>query len=165
VTELRPNITIRKLDLAGVETFAYSGGVVSRTPTSVVVEAHFSRYERLDLGYAMFERGDRFVEYFYADRWYNIFEVHAAGDDKLRGWYCNVTRPADITDNAVSAVDLALDAFIYPDGRMLVLDEDEFEALSLTDEDRAAAIGAVDELRRMAARREAPFRVSGDLTG
>lgn len=158
MTELRPTITIHKLNLAGAETFAYSGEVVSRTATSVVVEARFSRFDRLDLGYAMFERGDRFVEYFYADRWYNIFEVHAAGDDRLRGWYCNVTRPADITDNAISAVDLALDAFIYPDGRMLVLDEDEFEALSLTDEDRAAAKGAVDELKRLVELRTGLFR-------
>ncbi|MBI3360563.1 MAG: DUF402 domain-containing protein, partial [Chloroflexi bacterium] len=102
-------ITIHKLNLAGEEVFAYSGEVVSRTPTSVVVEAYFTRNDRFDLGYTVFERGDRFVEYFFTDRWYNIFDVHAAGTDELRGWYCNVTRPAVCTDGSVRAVDLALD--------------------------------------------------------
>ncbi len=151
-------VTIRKLNLAGEEVFAYSGEVVSRTPTNAVVEAYFTRYDRLDLGYTVFERGDRFVEYFYSDRWYNIFEVHAAGDDRLRGWYCNVTRPANIAEGVVSAVDLALDVFVYPDSRMLVLDEDEFEALSLTELERATARAAVEELREMAYGGVPPFR-------
>ena len=40
-------ITIRKLDLAGKELFAYDGVVVERTPTSVTLEATFTRYDRL----------------------------------------------------------------------------------------------------------------------
>lgn len=142
-------ITIRKLNLAGQEVFAYSGEVVARTPTSVVVEALFTRYDRLDLGYTVFERNDRFVEYFYTDRWYNIFEIHAVRDDHLRGWYCNVARPAEIAQDTISAVDLALDVFIYPDGRTLLLDEDEFEELNLDEAERQNALAAVAELERL----------------
>ncbi|MBI3764652.1 MAG: DUF402 domain-containing protein [Chloroflexi bacterium] len=151
-------ITIHKLNLAGEEVFAYSGEVVSRTSTSIVVEAYFTRHDRFDLGYTVFERGDRFVEYFYADRWYNIFEVHAGGDDRLKGWYCNVTRPAVITDGSVRAVDLALDVFVYPDGRMLLLDEDEFAGLSLTKYEQRAARMAVDELKQIVEAGLSPFR-------
>jgi predicted RNA-binding protein associated with RNAse of E/G family len=150
-------ITIRKLNLDGREVFAYTGRLLSRTPSAVVVEATFERYERLDLGYAVFERGDRFVEYFYSDRWYNVFEVHAVGDDQLRGWYCNITRPAILEANTVSAVDLALDAFVYPDGRVLLLDEDEFAALPLSDSERRAALEAVTELKQMVVSRKEMF--------
>jgi len=150
-------IIVRKLDLAGNEVFAYTGALLTRTPTSIIVEARFSRYDRLELGYTVFERGDRFVEHFFADRWYNIFEVHAAGADELRGWYCNVTRPAVIEDSRVSAVDLALDVWVNPDGSALVLDEDEFAALPLSPEERTAARAALAELLDLAARRAGPF--------
>ncbi|OQY20658.1 MAG: hypothetical protein B6I35_10355 [Anaerolineaceae bacterium 4572_32.2] len=47
----------------------------------------------MDLGYVALEPSDRWTECFYTDRWYNVFEIHAA-DDSLKGWYCNITRPA-----------------------------------------------------------------------
>jgi predicted RNA-binding protein associated with RNAse of E/G family len=152
-----PGITVRKLDLEGREVFAYAGRVLRRTATAVVVEAIFDRRDRMELGYTVFERGDRFVEYFYSDRWYNIFEVHAVGDDRLRGWYCNITRPAVIAGEAVSAVDLALDVFVYPDGRVLVLDEDEFAALPIAEPEREAARQALAELKGMVEAGEEPF--------
>ena len=93
------DFVIRKLDSHGREVFRYPADrVLNRTATSVTIEATFARHDRLELGYATFERGDRFVEHFYIDRWYNVFEVHATGTDALRGWYCNIARPALITE-------------------------------------------------------------------
>ena len=157
-----PSITVRKLNLAGEQTFAYTGIVLERSPTHVQLEARFGR-ARMDLGYTVFETGDRFVEWFFADRWYNIFEVHAARNDRIKGWYCNVARPAIIGDGAVSAVDLALDVWIAPDGSVQVLDEDEFAGLELSDADRRAAQAALAELAAMAHRRCKPFDGSGVL--
>ena len=51
----------------------------------------------------------RFVEYFFADRWYNIFAIYDRDDGKIKGWYCNIGMPALIEDGLVSYVDLALD--------------------------------------------------------
>jgi predicted RNA-binding protein associated with RNAse of E/G family len=156
------NVTVRKLDLHGNETYRYEGRLLARTPTSVRLEAIFTRYDRLDLGYTVFERGDRFVETYYADRWYNVFEVHAAGTDALRGWYCNITRPARIEAGQVSAVDLALDVWVNPDGSTRMLDEDEFAALPLSAEDAAAARAALREVRALASRRAGPFAPAGN---
>jgi protein associated with RNAse G/E len=90
---------------------------------------------------------DRFVETFYTDRWYNIFEIYDRDDRGLKGWYCNIGYPA-VTDNGtVSYVDLALDLWISADGRQTVLDEDEFAALPLTDRDRELALQALEELK------------------
>jgi len=151
-----PPILIRKLNLRGEQTWSYSGVVLERGPAHVRLEARFNR-ETMDLGYVVFETGDRFVEWFFADRWYNIFEVHSVHDDRIKGWYCNVTRPATIEAGVVAAVDLALDVWIAPDGSVSVLDEGEFAALDLSDAERQAALGALEELRSMARERKRPF--------
>ena len=151
------SITIRKLDLAGQEVYAYPGQVLERTATSVTLEAFFSRYDRLELGYTVFERGDRFVEHFYTDRLYNVFEIYAVGTNTLRGWYCNLTRPAVVEDRQISAVDLALDVWVEADGRAQVLDEAEFAALPLAPQEISAVRAACAELLDLAARQAGPF--------
>lgn len=154
---LTPDFTIQKLDFNGQVVYAYPGRLLARTPGAVVLEAFFDRADRLELGYTVFERGDRFVEYFYADRWYNLFEVYAVGSGALRGWYANLARPAQIEDGQVSAVDLALDVWIAPEGEGRILDEAEFAALPLTPAEAQAVQAACAELLGLAARRAGPF--------
>ena len=50
----------------------------------------------------------------------------------LRGWYCNIGKPALLDGDCLSYVDLALDLLVFPDGRQFVLDEDEFLRLDLS---------------------------------
>ena len=128
-------ITVIKLNLKGQETWRYEGQVLERTPTSLVLHALFNAPDRPFMGTSL-KRGDRFVEVYFTDRWYNVFEIHDRADGRLKAWYCNVGRPAVIQDGEVSYEDLALDLLVYPDGRQLVLDEDEFAALPLSEEDR-----------------------------
>ena len=143
---------------------SYQGQVIRRDATSIVLEARWQRARR-DLGYLVLEPGDRFIEFFFADRWYNIFEIHAGVDDRLKGWYCNIARPGVFADDILSAVDLALDLFVYPDGRTLTLDQDEFDALNLQRDDPEAwqcSLAAMDELKTMLAARRAPFNAIPD---
>ena len=99
---------------------------------------------------------DSDLETFYRDRWYNVFAVYDRDDGVLKGWYCNVTRPATITDAAVSSDDLALDVWVSPAGDVTVLDEDEFAALPLPPADRTAARAALAQLLALAGRGELP---------
>lgn len=154
-------ITIQKLDHTGKLKYQYPGEVVERTPTSVCVVAPFVGRESVDLGCVVLRRGDTFTEWHYSDRWYNIFQVNAVEDGHLKGWYCNVTRPATITARQVSADDLALDVYVMPDGEIHLLDEDEFAALNLSADEQAAAWRAVDALRQAAADRIPPFQLIG----
>jgi len=151
--EVRPpagdSVTVHKLDAAGVETWYYSGEVLRTTPTSITLVATFDREDR-SLGGLELQRGDRFVETFYADRWYNVFRIHGGRDGRLKGWYCNVTRPAKIEPGHVYADDLALDLVVLPNGECQVLDEEEFEALQLTPEERETALEALEELKASA---------------
>lgn len=150
------SITINKLNLAREVTWSYPGRVIDRTPSQIIVEARFNR-ETANAGYVVFERGDRFVERFFADRWYNIFEIHAVGDDHLKGWYCNIARPAEFHDGAIEQVDLALDVWVNPDGSYTVLDQAEFDALPLDAATRHRARRAVGEIVYLLYHRAAPF--------
>jgi protein associated with RNAse G/E len=97
----------------------------------------------------VFKMGDRFIEYYYTDRWYNIFAVRDGVNGEIKGWYCNIGKPAVIEDRAVSYVDLALDLWVSADGKQTVLDEDEFEALELNEELRAGALNGLEELKQL----------------
>ena len=149
-------IRIYKQDEHGNEVLHYDGVVVSRTETEICVRAVF-QYGTADMGYMTMERGDIFTEWFYTDRWYNIFRIENGKTGALRGWYCNITRPAVINAAEIRADDLALDVIITPDGTTHLLDEDEFEALAIPVEDRQAARDAVAHLYAQIAQRRPPF--------
>jgi len=154
-------VTVRKLDHTGRPVTAYPGRVLRRDGHTVVLRTGWDRAP-LDLGFVVLEPGDRWTEYFYDDRWYNIFEI-CASDGRLKGWYCNVTRPARIGAGEVAAEDLALDLWVGPDGETRVLDEDEFAALGLNPVEREAARRALAELEAMVAQGMDPFgRRQGD---
>lgn len=137
---------IYKLALDGRVLWQYAGRLVSREAQAVVVEAFFDREDAPFMGITL-KRGDRFVETYYSGRWYNIFEIYDRDDGGLKGWYCNVAKPATIADGSVSYVDLALDLWVAADGTQTVLDEDEFEALGLDETTRQAALRGLEELR------------------
>ena len=152
---MKTPITIRKLDHTGRQVTAYPGQVLRRDGSTIVLRTSWNRAP-LDVGYVVLEPGDRWTEYFYADRWYNIFEIRAGGG-RLKGWYCNITRPACVATDEVSAEDLALDLWVASDGETLVLDEDEFAALPLSPTEREAAQNGLAELQTMVRQKTPPF--------
>ena len=147
-SEAVPRIKVQKKNLSGEVTVEYDGIVLQRGENSVTLEALFTR-EDMPFMDVIFKKGDRFVEYFYADRWYNIFKIHDRDHGEVKGWYCNIGKPAEIKDNIVSYVDLALDLWVSADGKQTVLDEDEFEELALTKELSAAALKGLEELKTL----------------
>ena len=102
-----PVMKILKKNLADEVTWQYDGEVLRRDETSITVEAFFNR-DDMPFQEIVLKRNDRFVETFYTDKWFNIFEIYDRDDGKLKGWYCNITKPAVIDDGFVAYVDLAL---------------------------------------------------------
>ncbi len=149
-------ITVHKLNEQGVEVFHYRGILIEEQGTSLTLEA---RFERSDIQFfeLTFREGDRFLETYYTDRWFNIFEIYDVDDDHLKGWYCNITRPARIEQGHIYAEDLALDLLVYQDRRVRVLDEDEFEEMDLNESDRKNALSALEELKLWVKARKGPF--------
>lgn len=149
-------VTVIKLDPRGTAKVRYQGELLKRLVDGVVVQAAWTMAVK-DLGYTVFEPGDRFVEYYYADRWFNIFDILSAQGTR-KGWYCNVAAPAMISDEKIEQIDLLLDVWVYPNGETLILDEDEFAAdTSMTEQQRANATQGLRTLLAMIADRQEVF--------
>ena len=137
---------ILKKNLAGDVTWQYDSEVLHRDETSITVEAFFNR-DDLPFQEIVLKRNDRFVETFYSDRWYNIFEIYDRDDNHFKGSYCNIGKPAVIEDDFISYVDLVLDLWVSADGTQTVLDEDELEELNLDDELKRRVYDGLKELQ------------------
>ena len=148
-------VTIRKLDHTSRQVAAYPGQVLWQKEGTIALRTVWERAP-LDLGFTVLETGDPWIEHYFPGQWYNIFEI-CASDGRLKGWYCNITRPARITAGSIEAEDLALDLWVAPDGAMQVLDEDEFAALPLSADERQAARAALAKLKAMVSQRVPPF--------
>jgi hypothetical protein len=139
-------IKVQKKNPAGEVTYEYEGELLNRDANSITLEALFNR-EDMPFMDVVLKKGDRFVEHYYADRWYNIFAVYDRDDGEIKGWYCNIGKPAVIDDGVVSYVDLALDLWVSANGKQTVLDQDEFEKLDLNEELSAGALNGLNELK------------------
>jgi len=148
-------VVVIKLDISGKETWRYAGHILEQDEHSLLLEAFFNRPDTPFHG-ILLGQGDRFLETYYNDRWYNIYEIHDRISGELKGWYCNVSRPAIFEPGRISYVDLALDLLVYPNKTQLVLDEDEFAALVLDDEIRATALAALEDLKQELERKTRP---------
>lgn len=141
-----PPITVIQQNHTGAEVWRYEGKLIARAEDHLVVEAFFDRQDMHFHGMWL-RRGDRFLETYYFERWYNFFEIRACENNQLRGWYCNVASPAEFDGQHIRYRDLALDLLVFPDGRQFVLDEDEFADLPLTQAQRHKAQRALFELQ------------------
>jgi protein associated with RNAse G/E len=149
-------ITVVKQNPRGEATIQYSGEVIEPLQDGVVIQAHWQRPIK-DLGYTRFEPGDSFIEYYYTDKWFNIFDIATAGGQR-KGWYCNIAEPASISDGFIKQNDLLLDVWVDPWGKSLILDEDEFESdTTLSDEQRKGARQGLQQLLELVSSRKGPF--------
>jgi len=155
MTSERASITVVKLDARGRVKLRYPAAVVARRPHGLVVQAAWTLPPR-DLGCARFEPGDRFTEYYYTDRWFDVQEV-ARADGGRKGWYCDIAEPAVIAGDQLRLVDLELDVWVSAAGEPLVLDEGEFATRPLSAAQRAGARQGLRALLALLAARQDAF--------
>ncbi|MFI6465157.1 DUF402 domain-containing protein [Streptomyces sp. NPDC050528] len=147
----------RQLDVvlvkAGRTKIRYAAELLFDDGVRLAVRAPWAGDGVRDFGFVRFERGDVFTEYYWRDRWYAVKEVRD-GAGQLKGWYCDITRPATLSGAELVVEDLDLDLWISADGTdVRRLDEDEFEESGLAESDpaaAAAATAALDTLERLA---------------
>ncbi|MEU3338987.1 DUF402 domain-containing protein [Streptomyces sp. NPDC006668] len=146
----RLNVVLVK---AGRTKIGYEADLVEDDGDRIAVRALWAGEGVRDFGFVRFEKGDVFTEYYWRDRWYAVKEVRDA-EGGLKGWYCDVTRPAVLFGSELIVEDLDLDLWRSADGRdVRRLDEDEFAASGLAERDpqaAAAAVAALDTLERLA---------------
>ncbi|MDJ1642043.1 DUF402 domain-containing protein [Streptomyces pakalii] len=146
-----PEELVVALTKAGRTKIRYPAELVRDDGVRVIVRAPWAAPGVRDFGFVRFEPGDVFTEHYWRDRWFAVKEVRT-GDGGLKGWYCDITRPAVLADGVLAVEDL--DLWVSADGScVLRLDEDEFAASGLAERDPAtagAAASALDELERLA---------------
>ena len=122
-------VRVDKLRPDGSLHFSWNGTVLRCDELGIVLRAEFN-VDVVEREWGTFRRGDVFHEFYYWDRWYNVFEV-SQPDGTLKGWYANIGLPAelDAESGVLRYVDLELDVWANPDGRFVILDQDEFDDL------------------------------------
>ncbi|NEB02167.1 DUF402 domain-containing protein [Streptomyces sp. SID13726] len=131
---------------AGRTKIRYEAELLTDDGTRVTVRAPWAGRGVRDFGFVRFEPGDVFTEHYWRDRWYAVKEVRSASGT-LKGWYCDITRPATLNGTELVVEDLDLDLWVSADGKdVLRLDEDEFEESGLRRTDPVAAASAMTAL-------------------
>ena len=152
-------ITVRVHKYDGAEHRQWNATIAHRQNSLIVLDAEFAADVQHDL-LGNISRGTRTIEYYWLDRWYNIFQfLESDGTTKL--FYCNVSMPPVISGGVLSYTDLDIDILVQPDWSFRVLDLEEFEANALQfgypDSVKQQAHATVDELISRIQTRQFPF--------
>jgi protein associated with RNAse G/E len=125
----------------------------------IVLEGNFAEEVRHSL-LGTIAADTRSVEYYWFDRWYNVFRFTEPSGD-LRNYYCNINLPPVIEGNVLSFIDLDMDVVVAPDFTCRVVDQDEFHdnasRFGYPAEIQERAMAAVDELLALVQTRQFPF--------
>ncbi len=65
-------------------------------------------------------------EYYWLDRWYNVFRFHEPEGD-FRNFYCNLNMPPVFQNNVLDYVDLDIDVIVWKDFSYEIHDLDDFK--------------------------------------
>ena len=152
-------ITVRVLKYDGAEYRRWRARVTLLRGPLLVLDAEFeSDVQHGQLG--NIPRGTRTIEYYWLDRWYNVFRF-LKEDGSTRLYYCNVNMPPALEGDMLSYIDLDMDILVQPDLSYQILDLDEFERhakqFGYSEQVKMQARAALGELVSMIASRQFPF--------
>jgi uncharacterized protein len=152
-------ITVRALKHNGKENRQWNARLRRTAGNLLILDAEFDVDVQHEL-LGTITKGTRTIEYYWLDRWYNIFQFLKDNGETML-FYCNINMPPARKDDVLTYVDLDIDVLVDANLSYRVLDEDEFEANAMTygysDEIRRHAHEAVTELSNMIEGRQFPF--------
>jgi protein associated with RNAse G/E len=152
-------IEVRTFKFDGQPHRTWNAELVRQKDSLLVLDGKFDDDIEHDL-LGTIASGTHSLEYYWLDRWYNVFRF-SQPNDKLRNYYCNVNMPPKFINGILSYVDLDLDILVAPDFSYQVLDLEDFErnvtAYGYSLEIQANARRAVEELTGMIQLRQFPF--------
>ena len=128
-----------------------------QVPLLVFVGEFDDDVDHPDLG--RIEKGTVSYEYYWFDRWYNIFRFHLPNGE-LRNFYCNISMPPQFDGEVLDYVDLDIDIVVWPDLRHTVLDREDYVAnarrFGYPPEVNAKVEDTLNELLELIASRDLP---------
>ena len=159
---MQSQTTVRVLKYDGTEYRRWDATMARQEDRLIVLDAEFDHDVQHHL-LGEIPRGTRTLEYYWLDRWYNVFRfLEADGTTKL--FYCNVNMPPTISSSSLTYIDLDIDILVRPDFSYQILDLEEFAAnaarYGYPEQVKTRSHEAVDELIAMIKARQFPFGVS-----
>jgi uncharacterized protein len=155
-----PDVSVRVLKHDGSEHRRWIGRLVKQEADLMVLRAEFD----VDVSHHLLgeiKRGTRLIEYYWLDRWYNIFRF-LRDDGSTRLFYCNINKPPAFDGQCLTYVDMDIDVIVRPDYSYEVLDLDEFtensERYKYSAAEKAKAAEALNKLCGMIESRDYPFQ-------
>jgi uncharacterized protein len=162
VAQTENSIAVCAYKYDGVLHRSWAAELIRHDGPLILLDAKFAEEVNHDL-LGTIAIGTHSLEYYWLDRWYNIFRF-AQPDGSLRNYYCNVNQPPNFDGSTLSYVDLDLDILVAPDFSYQILDNDDFETnakrYGYTEQVQANARRAIAELVTMIETRAFPFSVS-----
>lgn len=119
-------ITVRARKYDGSEHRNWPAQVLKQEGPLIVLDACFDQEITHDL-LGTIIAGTTSIEYYWLDRWYNVFRFSQPEGD-LRNYYCNVNIPPEFDGESLSYVDLDIDILVEPDFSFRIVDLEDFEA-------------------------------------
>ena len=154
-------INVKTFKLDGKPHRTWNAELVRQEGSLLVLDGMFSTDIEHDL-LGTIAAGTRSVEYYWMERWYNVFRF-SQPTGELRNYYCNISVPPSFDGAILSYVDLDLDILVAPDFSYQILDEEEFERNATLygheNELRTKARLALEELIVMIDQRAFPFQL------
>jgi uncharacterized protein len=144
----------------GREYRRWHGRLVETDGPILVLHAEFE----MDVTHSLLgeiKRGTQLIEYYWLDRWYNVFRF-LDENGRTRLYYCNINKPPSFDGKVLNYVDLDIDVVVKPNYSYEVHDLDEFEmnsaAYGYSAGEKASAAAALEELIDMIQTRQFPFQ-------
>jgi len=124
--------------------------VLDREDVKVTLAEHMPYQPPMRIeGSVVLELGSDVVWFTFPGAWHDVGRFHRA-DGTFTGFYANILTPPTFDGGVWDTTDLFLDVWMGPDGKALLLDEEELdEALGREWVDHATAASARQEARRL----------------
>lgn len=119
------HILVRTEKYDGVEHRRWEARIVKYEFPLLVLDGEFDQDIEHDL-LGKIESGTLSREFYWMDRWYNVFRFSEPGH-QLKSFYCNINVPPKFDGEVLSYVDLDIDVLVQPDFSYQVLDLEDFE--------------------------------------
>jgi predicted RNA-binding protein associated with RNAse of E/G family len=131
--------------------------VLDRPDVKVTLAEHMPYQPPMRIeGNVVLELGSDVVWFTFPDAWHDVGRFHRA-DGTFTGCYANILTPPELDGERWDTTDLFLDVWVGPDGKALLLDEEEL--------DEALGREWVDAVTAERARKEARSLVEGAARG
>lgn len=121
---------LKEKDIVYIQSFKHDGSLHRTWATGFVIEANVKRIVAVtDRALVSESDGRKWITkepaicFFYPDKWFNVICMIRKGGVH---YYCNIASPSLVDEEAIKNIDYDLDVKIFPNGKVMILDEDEY---------------------------------------